>query len=535
MRRPVNALIPLAASALLLSSCEGPVPSPSDIFALKAVNPEPNIPLECYTDTGVVREGRAVSNPCYVCHTKANTPYATELEDTGLTFFYSFPEEILERGNPWLNAVNPALTLSGVPTPSDSEVEKWIRSDNWLHAYSRRGSGGLEYFPDVPPIYSFSGSYSLINIDGEGFLLDPQRGERTGWRAFRWKPFPGFFPTNGRIDSTFIRLPEKFRTSGGKTNWDTYKKNLAIVECAVKGVKPGEVCTNTEVGDFRMPARYEGDASDVEVITYQHPPGTEFAHPIYYLDPDNTISFKSLRLKEMRYMRKLSYASTREREEEEGEAFFWDNGLVVNASGHWIMVGFIETFWRKLPGSAGWMDQDYNLTSPAIRDTGYAAVNCMSIDSLQLGEALRRVLKLYCSSNSAPPGEYALYFALTGGGDHFRSNSEILGRISKDPARISLVLSPSDNILSNPLLINYLNPDGTVKPDLFLPSRDRAYALNGQYYRVVKAQAFVYGRDLFGKPFGLSAGGNSIEIFEEVGSTGVSEAGIWVNVKTLLK
>jgi hypothetical protein len=38
------------------------------------VNPEPNIPLECYTDTGIVRYGKAIANPCYVCHTQANTP-----------------------------------------------------------------------------------------------------------------------------------------------------------------------------------------------------------------------------------------------------------------------------------------------------------------------------------------------------------------------------------------------------------------------------------------------------------------------------
>ncbi|HHJ64802.1 MAG TPA: hypothetical protein ENJ61_07845, partial [Aquifex aeolicus] len=262
------------------------------MFASKGVNPEPNIPLECYTDTGVVKRGKAVANPCYVCHTKANTPYATELEDTGLTFAYTFPEEILTLGNPWLNAIRPDLTLGHVPSPSDSEIENWIRSDNWMRAYRNRGRSSLEYFPDVPPIYSYSGgTYSLVNVDSEGFLLDPTTGERTGWRAFRWKPFPGFFPTNGRIDSTFIRLPEEFRRSGGVPDWNLYKRNLAIVECAVKGVKPGEVCRGTEVGDIRIPSRYEGDAASVPVIPFQYPPGTEFAHPVYYLDPDNAVSF----------------------------------------------------------------------------------------------------------------------------------------------------------------------------------------------------------------------------------------------------
>ncbi len=564
-------LLLLLLPAFLLTSCDEEAPSPEEIFASKGVNPEPNIPLECYTDTGVARRGKAVANPCYVCHTKANTPYATELEDTGLTFAYTFPEEILTLGNPWLNAIRPDLTLGHVPSPSDSQIENWIRSDNWMRAYTNRGRSSLEYFPDVPPIYSYSGgTYSLVNVDSEGFLLDPTTGERTGWRAFRWKPFPGFFPTNGRIDSTFIRLPEEFRRNGGVLDWNLYKRNLAIVECAVKGVKPGEICTGTEVGDIRIPTRYEGDAASVPVITFQYPPGTEFAHPVYYLDPDNAVSFKSLRLREMRYMRKLSYAPSREaggEEEEEGGSFFWDNGLVINASGHWVMAGFIEdrdgnlrpqtaeemrfcvgchggvggtvdgtfTFWRKLPGSAGWMDQDYNLSSPAIKDTPYAVIDCARLADLQIGTALRKALEVYCGSYPNPPGEYALYFALTDGGDHFRSNGEVRSRISQDPDRISLVLSPGRNILTDPSLINYLNPDGTIKPELFLPSRNRAFAINKQYYRVVKAQAFVYGRDLFGGPFGLSAGGNSIENFAGVLSTGVWETGIWANFKTLLR
>jgi len=564
------ALFPLLMAATLLVSCKGDVPSLEEILAGKEVNPEPNIPLECYTDTGVVTAGKAIANPCYVCHTRANTPYVGELEDTGLTLSYSFPEEILRIGNPWLNAVRPDLTIGDVPPPSSAQIESWIRSDNWLKAYRNRGKGSLEYFPDVPPIYAYAGgTYSQINIDAEGFILDPDTGERTGWRAFRWKPFPGFFPTNGRIDSTFIRLPEKFRRSAGAVNWDVYRKNLAIVECAVKGVAPGRVCEGTEVGDITVPSRYEGDASDVPVVTYQYPPGTEFAHPVYYLDPANTISFKSLRLREMRYMKKVAYADPRPPgggEEAEGGEFFWDNGLVVNASGFWIMIGFIEdrngdlrpqsaeemrfcvgchggvggtvdstyTYWRKLPGTAGWMDQDYNLTDPAIRDYSYAKVTCQNTDTLNVGPTLRRALQSYCASNSTPPGEYAVYFALTGGGDHFRSNREILSRISTDTDKISLSLSPSANILTDPSLINYLNPDGTVKPDLFLPSAGRAESINRQYYRVVQAQAFVYGRDLFGGPFGISSGGNSLERLEGVTSTGVLESGIWASFNTLL-
>ncbi|GAB6066314.1 hypothetical protein JCM9492_14070 [Aquifex pyrophilus] len=548
----------VATIPLILFSCGGDIPK-EEIIETKVQNhnPEPNIPLECYTDTGIARQGRAIANPCYVCHTTANTPYANEVEDYDLQLVYDFPEEIKEMGNPWLNAIKPELTIGHIPEPSDEEIWSWIRMNNWTEAYNNR-KGELEYFPDIPPIYAYeNGSYKLVNLDNEGFVLD-ENGNYTGWRVFKWKPFPGFFPTNGRIDSTFIRLPEKFRTKNGKFDKETYKKNLAILECAVKGVQVGETCSGTEIGNFELPAYYEGDAKDVPVITYQYPPGTEFAHPLYYLDPENSISFKSLRIKEMRYMKKLAYADTREgggEEEEEEESFFWDKGRFFNDSGYWEMRAFIEdengklrpqtaqeskfciachggiggtvdgtfTFWRKVPGKKGWMEQDYNLTVKNIKDWNYKY-----LENANVGPTLKELVKL-------AKGEYQLYFALTAGGDHFRSNEEILSRISKDTSKISPVLSPEENIITNPELINYLDEDGYIKPELFLPSEARALGINKQYYRIVKAQAFIFGRDVFDKPFGISNGGNSLEDLKAVDSTGVRESGIWNILRTLLK
>ncbi|ADC89784.1 conserved hypothetical protein [Thermocrinis albus DSM 14484] len=536
----------VALGLILVASCGGGVKSEDET---SVVNPEPNIPLECYTDTGIVRYGKAVANPCYVCHTTANTPYANEVEDFHLQFSYSFPESIKRIGNPWLNAIRPDLTLAGIPVPSDQEIMSYIREDNWGLAYQNRGRGDLEYFPDVPPLYTYkNGTYQLINVDGEGFVGD------TGWRVFKWKPFPGFFPTNGRIDSTLIRLAEPFRKKNGQWDRETYKKNLAIVECAVKGVKPGDICEGTELGSFTMPSYYEGDASHVKVVTYQYPPGTEFAHPLYYLDPDNPISFKSVRIREMRYMKKLAYAGSSPGggEEEEG-SFFWDKGKVLNLSKNWLMAGFIEdkdgrlrpqtaeemkfcvschggiggtvdatfTFWRKVPGAAGWKEQDYNLTDRSIKDWNYSSLEGYWGD--KLGALISYVT-----------GEYQLYFSMTAGGDHFRSNKEILNKISKDPEKISFLLSPQDNIITNPALINYLDGNGYIKPDLFLPSPQRALGIDKQYYRVVRAQAFRFGRDVFDGPFGISSGGNSLEKLDKVDSTGVKESGIWSVIKTLL-
>lgn len=53
-----------------------------------------------------------------------------------------------------------------------------------------------------------------------------------------------------KIDSTFVRLDRPFREKEGSFDKTTYKNNLVIVECVVKGVSPGALCSYTEVGDL---------------------------------------------------------------------------------------------------------------------------------------------------------------------------------------------------------------------------------------------------------------------------------------------
>jgi hypothetical protein len=167
------------------------------------------------------------------------------------------------------------------------------------------------------------------------------------------------------------------------------------------------------------------------------------------------------------------------------------------------------------------MEQDYNLMVKNIKDWNYASYEG------NIGEALKNLIALV-------KGEYQLYFAMTDGGDHFRSNQEVRSRISKDPNKISLLSSPEDNIITNPTLMNYLDADGYIKPELFLPSSERAYRINRQYMRIVKAQAFKFGRDVFDGPFGLSSGGNSLEKLADLKETGVKTSGLWMVIKTLL-
>lgn len=161
------------------------------------------------------------------------------------------------------------------------------------------------------------------------------------------------------------------------------------------------------------------------------------------------------------------------------------------------------------------------LTKKNIKDWNYKSYEG------SLGHELERLIA-YVN------GEYQLYFTMTDGGDHFRSNEEIRYRISKDPYKISFIRSPNNNILINQSLINYIDNSGYIKPELFLPSKERAYGINKQYMRIVKAQAFRFGRDVFDKPFGISSGGNSLENLNNLKETGVKDAGIWAIIKTLL-
>ncbi len=155
-------------------------------------------------------------------------------------------------------------------------------------------------------------------------------------------------------------------------------------------------------------------------------------------------------------------------------------------------------------------------------------------------------------------GEYQLYFVLSNGIDHFRSNREGVCRIlgyneydfssnscNKSSGSIDffdaldfLNIKSSRNILTDPSLVGYLNPDGSLKQSLFLPSKERSYKLNGRYIQVVLTQKFVYGRDLFPSSFGTKEGGNSLEgehfLTMKISGPGFEEEGLITVFKTFL-
>ncbi|SNZ06378.1 hypothetical protein SAMN06265182_0656 [Persephonella hydrogeniphila] len=614
----------------------------------KYKNPTAYIPLECYTDTGKLKTGEAFANPCYVCHNGGNTPVDNAGDWQNQIDWLRFPSN----DNPWLNAVAPEKTFEKLlnngkrwtefdvvsKTVKDNKsgkttsIDDWIRQNNWEKAYLSGsyigGSSPLglgKYRLDVPPLYRWNGTDFVRTgfVDSEGFIYTSEtlhtNSTNTWWRVYDWKHFPGFFPTNGRLDSAMIRLPEKFRKENGSYSKEVYKINLSILECAVKQITQNcdvEPLDTAILDRYRIqyqtlsdgvrfvvvPDKYIGDASDVDVWQIGkgftkiglYPVGTELGHPVYYIDPDwNTrasLGGKTGHLKEFRYMKKLNMQnlSSSEGEEEESVAYkAYDNGLMPNDPDTWLMGGWIEdsdgnlrpqteeemafcmachgaisgtvdntfSFWRKLPKSAGWKDTDYGF-SRDVYDLKYWAEKINDIEDTDASFYLGNIYGKYRPEDY---GEYQFYFTLSNGIDHFRSNREGVCRIlgyeiydvstdsCKDSNNNSLDFSVASdyikitsniNILTDSTLIGYLNSDGSIKQSLFLPSRERAYVLNGRYIQVVLSQQFVYGRDLFGKAFGTKDGGNSLEGEDfysmKLSGPGFEEKGLIAVFRTLL-
>ncbi|MBN2430118.1 MAG: hypothetical protein JXQ27_01525 [Acidobacteria bacterium] len=415
---------------------EGMAPAHFQKFAKATYKPsyneDPAIPAQCWIETGY-----GTQNACKYCH----TDYLTHIRH-GNNFpigedqiLYSFPTPRLNRIL-WRNIIHPAdignrLEKEGlsVPHPDDPENLRYIRTDNWREAYrrSRRNSDvswnnlqnsadPLQLLPALNPDDLFpyrtedptsQGTHGYI--DPAGFVRDRQNGY-TGWRAVNFLPYPIFTPLTGSVSGIYLRLPSPFRNKDGSFDLDIYKKNLELLHRNIINLPPGQDV-------------YDGDAGHIKIQKGFYPVGTEFAHPLHYVDlqadgdcganPDGVHSSgkldyefpgtRSKRIKEIRYLYKwkeVGLADIGEAEEEESESETdtepaqiigaeW-KGWIDNEAG-WIIAAFIEdrngdlrpqsteellqclgchshvgntvdavwSFQRKLPGDLGWQEMNY--------------------------------------------------------------------------------------------------------------------------------------------------------------------------------
>ncbi|MBN2032494.1 MAG: hypothetical protein JW836_04395 [Deltaproteobacteria bacterium] len=381
-------------------------------------NEEPSIPAQCWVETGY-----GTQNACLYCHTDylASKRHGNAFPLAEDQILYSFPTPNLNRVL-WRNTIFPheideRLLKEGIPVPDLHDVS-YIRQDNWLQAFRRarpekadgwinESSKNFVLFPALDPMHLFpenernptsDGTHGYI--DKEGFVRD-EKAQRTGWRAVNFFPYGIFTPLSGSVSGIYIRLPDAYRTAGRKPSPETYKKNLELLEKNIKNRSFKET-------------HYLGDASDIRIERGFFPVGTEFAHPLHYVDRNGdgesgtkidgvletrkkTYEFpgtRSKRLKEMRYMYKWKEVGVDDINEEAHPEDYVvgkeGQGWVYNNAG-WLLAGFIEdrqsrlrpqtteemmqcigchgkvgntvdsvwSFQRKLPGDKGWREMDY--------------------------------------------------------------------------------------------------------------------------------------------------------------------------------
>ena len=418
-------------------------------------NPEPTIPLACYTNT------ESQYNPCWACHTISQSHNFQS--DVGLQSQYNFSEAA--KTNFWSNAF--LDVREETKRIRDSEILDYIRKDNYQNLFDtlKNTTTNLLWKPDL----SFSAGF-----DRDGFAND-----NSGWRALRFKPFVGtFWPSNGSSNDVYIRLPLEFRKDQEqKLKSEIYQANLAILELAM--TTPPEKMPKTPLPDF-----YLGAASQIKVTPYLYPQGTEFLHTVRYLDPD-LASFTALRMKEVRYSKKIRffepwalvkiYGQEQAEKDDGRKPYFAGNafdGLYNNFG--WLYQSYIEdargqlrlqsyeeqmscmgchanlgvtvdssfAFIRKVPGAEGWQTQN--------------ASNITDVPQWQ---------------HNKPEAQE--YIERAGALDEFRTN----------PA-VNLDLDMKTTTLAN----------------WIFPSRAKALQMNKAYQILVKKQTFEYGRQVFLQP-----------------------------------
>jgi hypothetical protein len=383
-----------------------------------AFNEEPSIPAQCWIETGY-----GTQNACLYCHTDylATIKHGNAFPLGEDQILYSFPSPDLNKVL-WRNTIFPQeiitrLKQEGIAL-SDPEDTAYVRIDNWQPVFDNARAGSTtrwlnpvadDYllFPALNPRHLFpfnetnpTGNGTHGFVDKNGFVRDEKSGF-TGWRAVNFFPYGIFTPLTGSVSGIYIRLPKPFMTRDNQFNRAVYEKNLELLEANIKNRSTGQT-------------HYFGDASQLPLTCGFFPEGTEFAHPLHYVDlnadgqvgniVDGVVGnigpayefpgTRSRRLKEMRYMYKYKEVGI----EDITEDAHYDSivighegqGWVDNNAG-WLLSAYIEdrrgnlrpqtteelmqcigchgkvgntvdsvwSFQRKLPGKDGWKEMDY--------------------------------------------------------------------------------------------------------------------------------------------------------------------------------
>lgn len=517
--------LPLALACLGAAEMNGY--DPLDVArgsVTRTVNFEATVPPACYTKTS------GISNPCWVCHTTGHRE--NHLVDFRLQEEYAFSDVALT--NHWSHLFEDRS--EAMEEISDDEIRAWIAGDNYTPLRRALADVPRDEYPGFRPDLDFEAGF-----DDEGFARDG-----SGWRALRYKPFPGtFWPTNGSTDDVFVRLPERFRTVDGRPSREVEKANLTILEAAIAAapdVLDDDALVRTveplderavawdldrdgrlggEVTVLRgLPAHYLGDAADVPVRRYLHPEGVEYLHSVRYVDPKSPTGH-SRRMKELRWSRKdraLDDWGLLDRYREEDDAkdeglvpvFFGDPMIGLSNDFGWRLQGFIEDEHGRLRLQT---DEEARFCMGCHSAIGVTVDQTFTLARKVPGADGWRYQDLAGISDVPQAGhtdpEILTYLERVRGGDEFRANAEMTERFFDGEGQL------------REELVRRAAPGGSEDiRALVMPSERRALDLAKAYRVLVSQQRWDLGRD-------VALGGPVTRVFDRIenGDTELAASG----------
>ncbi len=462
------------------------------------INEEAPVPPMCYTKT----EGK--NNPCYVCHqvykNSAVDYRSNKLNDGSLQGGYQFSDIGIK--NQWSNLF--VDRNSWIEQISDSQILTYINQENYQGLAKRLQDSNWSGF--IPDLKNF-------HLGKEAFHDNGIAKDGSGWVAFNYKPLPStFWPTNGSTDDVLIRLASDFRTIKGTYNQKIYQLNLALVELNLKQLSQISIPASNEKelnidlnGDNKLTdavtqiitrKNYLGDAKDILITPQQYPKDTEFMHSVRYVGvDDNQQIVVPPRMKELRYMKKIKTLTgsdlearySRERKEKLLEELptyvnHHDKGF-SNGMG-WLLQGFIEDYNGELrpqileeqmfcmgchAAIGTTIDQTFSFARKVEGEKGWGYINLKGMKDTP--------------SISQNEGEILQYLKMSGGGNEFRENDEMLARWFNSKGEV--------------------NENAVKQSDVYqliTPSPQRALKLNKAYTHIVRHQSYIKGRDATWKP-----------------------------------
>ncbi len=333
-------------------------------------NPHAHIPAQCFIETG-----GGTQNACLFCHTNGvaalnlgnNNPQAGlnpnigDLQADYAFGVFDYPQVVNSSINPWINTLKPEVLKAAVAAlganPVDWDMQGYIRQNNWQAAFAKRAALGaitawdagvdspFRVFPSLNPADLPAQADGFVRTaDPAGSLYQDEHGLMTGWRAVNFMPYGIFTPLAGSVSGIYIRLPVVFmQDARGQFSTMQYKENLELVTANIQNrLTPDQT-------------HYLGAASHLAIVRGQYPLGTEFAHPLHYVDVEADGSNPAVsqfpgtraeRVKEIRWMIKrqewypAEFGNTLKEESAPVYASRTD-GWIENGTG-WIIGGFIE-------------------------------------------------------------------------------------------------------------------------------------------------------------------------------------------------